>query len=75
MELFMKITYGQNPLAIFGKKPSQTFHTVRNTLLVTRSTHRSSHQRCSVRKDILRNFTNVTGKHLCHSFFFRKKLY
>ena len=26
---------------------------------------RSSHQRCSVRKGVLRNFTKFTGKHLC----------
>ena len=28
---------------------------------------RSSHQRCSVRKGVLRNFTKFTGKHLCQS--------
>ena len=33
---------------------------------------RSSHQRCSVRKGALRNFTKFTGKHLCQSFFFNK---
>ena len=27
--------------------------------------NRSSHQRCSVRKGVLRNFTIFTGKHLC----------
>ena len=26
--------------------------------------HRSSHQRCSVRKAVLRNFAKFTGKHL-----------
>ena len=26
---------------------------------------RSSHRRCSVRKDVLRNFAKFTGKHLC----------
>ena len=25
----------------------------------------SSHQRCSVKKGVLKNFTNFTGKHLC----------
>ena len=34
--------------------------------------HRSSHQRCSVRKGILRNFAKFTGKHLCQSLFFNK---
>ena len=28
--------------------------------------------RCSVRKDVLRNFTKFTGKHLCQSLFFNK---
>ena len=32
---------------------------------------RSSHQRCSIKKGILRNFTKFTGKHLCQSLFFR----
>ena len=30
---------------------------------------RSSHQRCSVRKDVLRNFAKFTGKHLCQGLF------
>ena len=29
-------------------------------------------QRCSVRKDVLRNFTKLTGKHLCQSLSFNK---
>ena len=33
---------------------------------------RSSHQRCSIRKGVLRNFTKFTGKHLCQSLFFNK---
>ena len=33
---------------------------------------RSSHERCSVRKCVLRNFTKFTGKHLCQSLFFNK---
>ena len=33
---------------------------------------RSSHERCSVGKGLLRNFTNFTGKHLCYSPFFNK---
>ena len=30
---------------------------------------RSSHQRCSVKKDVLKTFANFTGKHLCWSLF------
>ena len=33
---------------------------------------RSSHQRCSVRKSVLRNFAKFTGKYLCQSLFFNK---
>ena len=33
-------------------------------------TIRSSHQRCSVRKSVLRNFTKFTGEHLCQSLFY-----
>ena len=33
---------------------------------------RSSHQRCSVKKGILRNLAKFTGKHLCQSLFFNK---
>ena len=32
----------------------------------------SSHQRCSIKKGVFRNFTKVTGKHLCQSLFFDK---
>ena len=34
--------------------------------------NRSSHQRCSMKKGILKNFTKFTGEHLCQSFFFNK---
>ena len=34
--------------------------------------NRSSHQRCSIRKGVLRNFSKFTGKHLCQSLFFNK---
>ena len=33
---------------------------------------RGSHRRCSVRKGVLRNFAEVTGKHLSQSLFFNK---
>ena len=31
----------------------------------TKEHYRSSHQRCSVRKGVFRNFTKFIGKHLC----------
>ena len=33
---------------------------------------RSSHQRCSMKKGVLRNFAKFTGKYLCQSLFFNK---
>ena len=33
---------------------------------------RSSHQRCSIKKGVLRNFTKFTGKHLCQGHFFKR---
>ena len=33
---------------------------------------KSSHQRCSIIKGVLRNFAKFTGKHLCQSLFFNK---
>ena len=34
--------------------------------------YRSSHQRCSVKKGVPRNFAKFTGKHLCRRLFFNK---
>ena len=42
----------------------KTFRDIRN--------NRSSHQRCSMKKGIVKNFTTFTGKHLCQSLFFNK---
>ena len=35
--------------------------------------NRSSHQRCSMKKGVLRNFRKFTGKHLCQSVFIKKE--
>ena len=34
--------------------------------------NRSSHQKCSMKKGVLKNFTKFTGKHLCQSLFYNK---
>ena len=34
--------------------------------------YRSSHQMCSMKKGVLRNFAKFTGKLLCQSLFFNK---
>ena len=33
---------------------------------------RSSNQRCSIKKGVLKNFAKITGKHVCQSLFFNK---
>ena len=43
-----------------------------NIRISSLSLYRSSHRRCSVRKDVLRNFPKFTGKHLCQSLFLIK---
>ena len=42
------------------------------TCLRDKSHYRSSHRICSKRKGVLRNFANLTRKHLCQSLFFDK---
>ena len=37
--------------------------------------NRSNHRRCSIRKDVLRNFAKFTGKHLCHSLLKKNEKY
>ena len=43
-----------------------------STLMSKTSTSRSSHQRCSIKKGVLKNFAKFTEKHLCQSLFFNK---
>ena len=38
-------------------------------MTTTDKTSRSSHQRCSMKKGVLRKFAKLTGKHLCQSLF------
>ena len=40
--------------------------------ITVQMTTRSSHQRCSVRKDVFRNFAKFRGKHLHQILFFNK---
>ena len=35
--------------------------------------NKSSHQRCSLKKVVLRNLTKFTGKHLCQGLFFNEE--
>ena len=40
--------------------------------VIIRCSYRSSHQRCSVKKGVLKNFAKFTRKHLCQRLFFNK---
>ena len=53
-----------------GNKPTSDLHYKNGEL--SSAIVRSSHQRCSVRKGVLRNFTKCTGKHLSQSLNFNK---
>ena len=48
----------------------KTFLTTYRKLVLPKN--RSSRQRCSITKGVLRNFAKFTGKHLCRSLFFNK---
>ena len=52
------------------------FNKVDNTILqifyLYQKSPKSSHQRCSIKKGVLKNFPKFTGKHLCQSLFFNK---
>ena len=41
-------------------------------VVVKLDTRFNSHQRCSLKKDVLKNFAKFTGKHLCQSLFLKK---
>ena len=42
---------------------------------IANSKNRSSHWRCSMKKTVLNNFAKFTGKQLCQSLFFNKRLF
>ena len=51
--------------------PYKEFHVV-DQYQELKPINKSSHQRCSMKKGVLRNFTKFTGKQLCQSPFFKK---
>ena len=40
--------------------------------LIRKDISRSSHQKCSIKKGVVRNFVKFTGRHMCQSIFFNK---
>ena len=69
--MYRAINYTNQKLSIF-------FCDLQKKLLViyfikySRQTATAQKQRCSMKKSVLRNFINFTGKHLCQSLFFNK---
>ena len=55
-----------------NKKICFGFISLQNKWIIYITIGRSSHQRCSIIKGVLRNFAKFTGKHLCQSLFFNK---
>ena len=51
---------------------SLIFITINHTISLKQTHFRSSHQRCSIKKGVLKNFSKFTGKHLCWRLFFNK---
>ena len=60
----------QNLAKIYKEKEKNSFWNA--FIIPLHSTKRSSHQRCSVKKIVLRSFTKFTGKCICQSLFFNK---
>ena len=44
----------------------------RKVLMLKATNYRSSHQSCTVKEGVLKNFANFTGKHVCWSLFLTK---
>ena len=63
--------YGHFPLSV-GDLPSRISAANATEKKTTVMTIRSSHRRCSIRKDVLRNLAKFTGKHLFQCLFFNK---
>ena len=41
-------------------------------MLIQQAVYRSSHQKCSIKNGVLKNFAKLAGKHLCKSLFFNE---
>ena len=59
-------------VAYFGPCQLPTMELFCKNHLQQKPLTKSSQQRCSVKKGVLRNFAKFTGKHLCQNLFFNK---
>ena len=62
-------------IIIFKKKEQFSCNSKCFDILLKHTAVRSSHRSCSVKKGVLKNSANFTGKHLCWSLFLLKWLY
>ena len=67
-----KKSYCQSLLRYVAKFMKNSIYQDMLHFLMRMKWFRSSHQRCSIKKSVLRNFVKFTGKHLCQSLFFDK---
>ena len=80
-QLILFLSYQWLSLDALNKKKSFSFrissvHVTKSGSEITLiSIVRSSHQRCSMKKGVLGNFIKISGKHLCQSLFFNKRLW
>ena len=68
LHLLHNIFTNLSPLWILLYKYFSSWEILRNYSTI----FRSSHQRCSIKKAILKHFVIFTGKHLCRGLFFNK---
>ena len=67
---YLSVSYDYNFFDVVKNRTSNKFTKI--NLKEVETSCRSTHQRCSIKKGVLRNCTKFTGKHLCQSFFFSK---
>ena len=63
--------YHKPQIALYFERMLRTF-ALRSWKMIFLLLYTSSHQRCTIEKGVLRNFTKFTGNHLCQSLFFNK---
>ena len=74
-EKLSKLWHGNSCFAfhkVFGVYIFPDFVLVQHLVVQKLVKTRSSHQSCSLRKGVPRNFRKFTGKHLCQSLYFSK---
>ena len=71
---YIKFHFGQNDFFQFGvcSISCNCLHQIPRNETQCGCYLRSNHQRCSMWKGVLWNFSKFTGKHLCESLFFNK---